>query len=76
MIYVYSIKGILKLKATSELKTVNDLKLFYINKYPEFNLNNIQIFDINHILLYEHDSIESQDKFLVVIRPIECIYHK
>lgn len=76
MIYIYSIKGILKLERNSELKTVNDLKLVFIKKYPEFNLNNIQIFDINHFLLYEKDSLDSQDKFLVVIRPIECIYHK
>lgn len=75
MIYIYSIKGILKLERNSELKTVNDLKLVFIKKYPEFNLDNIQIFDINHFLLYEKDSLDSQDKFLVVIRPIICSHH-
>ena len=76
MIYIYSIKGILKLEKTFELKTVNDLKRVYINKYPEFKEENIQIFDEHHYLLYEQDSIESQDKFLVVIRPIPCECHK
>ena len=75
MIYIYSNKGILKLERTSKLKTVNDLKLFYINKYPEFNLNNIQIFDTQQYLLYEKDSIESYDKFIVVIRAIPCTCH-
>ena len=72
MIYIYSNKGIMKLERTSEMKTVNDLKRLYIDKYPEFNLNNIQIFDRQHFLLYEKDSIDSQDIFLVVIRPIKC----
>ena len=76
MIYIYSNKRNFEVGKTSELKSVGDLKRVYINKYPEFNLENIQIFDSDHFLLYERDLIESYDKFIIVIRPIPCMHHK
>jgi hypothetical protein len=82
MIYIYSVKGIWKLELDSNIQTINDLKNAYIQKYPEFNLDNIQIYDNSHILLYDQDplniniNININPKYFLVIRPIICQHHQ
>ena len=78
MIYIYSIKGIWKLELDSNIQTANDLKNAYIQKYPEFNRDNIQIYDETRILLYDQDpiNININIKYFIVIRPIVCQHHQ
>ncbi len=80
MIYIYSIKGIWKLELDSNIQTIIDLKNAYIQKYPEFNLDNIQIYDDTRTLLYDQDSlninININPKYFLVIRPIVCHLHQ
>ena len=76
MIYIYSIKGIWKLELDSNIQTIIDLKNAYIQKYPEFNINNIQIYDETRVLLYDQDPLNINPKYFLVIRPIVCHHHQ